>query len=353
MRGLARISAKRHEDRGPDGRAEYGNLLLMLSFDGLYCFGRSVCRLRVLSSDDGSPRVVLATHLDDAPGASIVNDFEVLVASVVSEFGEQPTRWLLHFPAPERPPDPDDPSWTEASVGPDSDPEWRHISRVEAASITGLDLSTADTEPATIAALAGDRELLRELAQVPEPERLPGEHLQALPVAALPFPHGPFRCPHNQRFLELARTYDDLERTVVGAHWYLTLSPEDFARCPFHQCDWRKVADRSVAILDSLAPDATHDDLVAACSEQDLQEQELEGLLSLFTFPIDWTPGSPSVTNGQHRLCALRAAGAEKCVVDTNGQRLHGTPAGSVEAAACAALASYWVDRTASTSTKR
>lgn len=109
MRGLARISAKRREDRGPDGRAEYGNLLLMLSFDGLYCFGRSVCRLRVLPSDDGSPRVVLATHLDDAPGASIVNDFEVLVASVVSEFGEQPTRWLLHFPAPERPPDPDDP----------------------------------------------------------------------------------------------------------------------------------------------------------------------------------------------------------------------------------------------------
>jgi hypothetical protein len=293
--------------------------------------------------------------LDDAPGASIVNDFEVLVASVGADFGEQPTRWLLHFPAPERSPDSDDLSWTEAVLGdePDGEPEWRYISQAEAATITGLDLSAADTEPATIAALAGDRELLRELAQIPEPERLPGEYLRSLPVVALPFAHGPFRCPHNQRFLDLARMYDDLERTVVGAHWYLTLTPEDFAQCPFHQCDWRKVADTSVAIIDSLAPGATRDDLIAACSEQDLQGQELEGLLSLFTFPIDWTPGTPSVTNGQHRLCALRAAGAEECVVDTDGQRPYGTPAASVEAAACAALASYWVERTATGPCKR
>jgi hypothetical protein len=283
-----------------------------------------------------------------------MNDLEVLVASVASDFGEQPTRWLLHFPAPERPPNPDDLSWTEASFSSEtgSEPEWRKISRVEAEAISGLDLSTADTEPATIVALASDRELWRELALAPEPERLPGEHLRVLPVTALPFPHGPFRCPHNQRFLHLARTYDDLERTVVGAHWYLTLSSEDFAQCPFHQCDWRKVADTSVAILDSLATNATHDDLVAACSEQALLKQELEGLLSLFTFPIDWTPGSPTVTNGQHRLCALRAAGAEQCVVDTDGQGLHGTPATSVGAAACAALASYWIGRTARCNTR-
>jgi hypothetical protein len=322
---------------------------LMLLFDGLHSFGRSVCRLRVLTPDGDSPRVVVATHLADGPGASVVNDFEVLIASVVSDFGEQPTRWLLHCPAPERPPDPDDPSWIEGSLDgePGSEPEWRNISRVEAEAITDLDLSTADTEPATIVALAPDRELLQELAQTPEPERLPGEYLRAVPVTALPFPHGAFRCPHHQRFLGLARLYDDLDRTVAGAHWYLTLTSDDFAQCPFHQCDWRKVADISVAILESLTPTATHDDLMVACAAQALPKQEVEGLLSLFTFPIDWTPDSPTVTNGQHRLCALRAAGAERCVVDTNGQRPYGTPPASVEAAACAALASYWIRRTA------
>jgi hypothetical protein len=175
----------------------------MVLYDGLHCFGRSVCRLRVLVRGGDSPRVVLATHLDDAPGASVMNDFEVLVASVESTFGQQPTRWLLHFPDRESPPDRDDPSWTEGWLDGElgGEPGWRRVSRVEAEEIAGLDLSTADTEPASIVALAGDRELLRKLAKTPERERLPGEHLRVLPVSALPFPHGPFRCPHHKRFI--------------------------------------------------------------------------------------------------------------------------------------------------------
>jgi hypothetical protein len=322
----------------------------MLLFDGLYVFGCSICRLRVLTPQSKDPRrVVLATDLADAPGASIVNGFEVLAESVISNFGEQPTRWLLHFPAVETPPGFDDPSWIDVvpAKEPASTPDWHKISRVEAEAITGLDLSTADTEPATIAALAGKAVLLREHAQAPEPERLPAEYLRIVPVAALPFPHHPFRCPHRQRFLDLAKLYDDHEWVVAGAHWYLTLMSDDLAQCEFHRCDWRRVADASVAILESLSPTATRGDLMDACSAQRLQSPELEGLLSIFTEPIDWTPGSPTVTNGQHRLCALSAAGAERCVVDTNGEPLHTTPAASVEAAACAALASYWIGRTA------
>jgi hypothetical protein len=45
-------------------------------FDGLYNFGRSVGRLRVLAPGDASRRIVLATHLSDAPGASIINGLE-------------------------------------------------------------------------------------------------------------------------------------------------------------------------------------------------------------------------------------------------------------------------------------
>jgi hypothetical protein len=223
---------------------------------------------------------------------------------------------------------------------------WRTVSRVEAEAITGLDLSSADTEPATIDALAGNAELLRTLALTPEPERLPTEYLRVIPVTALPFPHNPFRCPHHQRFDELAKLYDDdPEGVVAGAHWYLTLTPDDFARCPFHQCDWRKVADTGAAILESITPTATQRDLIETCAKQNLPEQERQGLQSLFALPIDWTPGCSTVTNGQHRLCALRAAGAEHCVINTDGHFPYGTHAISVEAAARALLASYKVSR--------
>lgn len=180
-----------------------------------------------------------------------MNDFEVLVASVTASFGEAPTRWLLHFPAVANLGDPDDLSWTEGSLaGPDGrEPLWHRLTRADAEALTGLDPSSADTEPATVAELT-DSEMLRELAVAPEPERLPSEYLQILPVTALPFPHGAFRCPHHDRFRELARVYqDDAERIVAGAHWYLTLAADDSASCPFHQCDWRTGAEASVEEL--------------------------------------------------------------------------------------------------------
>lgn len=101
----------------------------------------------------------------------------------------------------------------------------------------------------------------------------------------------------------------------------------------------------SVAVFESLAPDATKWDLIAACERQDLPAGDMKGLLSMFVFPIDWTPGAQSVTNGQHRSCALRAAGAQRCVVDTTGYPFYETASGAVESAASALLASHWIAR--------
>ena len=320
---------------------------MMLWFDGLHCFGnQSICRLRIVSATDDASRIVIATHLADSPGASISNDFEALVAGVCADFGEQPTRWLLHFPAPDEPPTPDELTWIEGV--PDGDePRWLHLSRTEAEALTGLDLSSAETEASTIAEIAGDRGLLRGLAQAPEPERHPGEYLRVVSVTALPFAHGPFRCPHKARFAELSRGYDGTDRTVVGAHWYLTLTPEQFAECPFHAGNWRAVAEASVNVLESLTVEGTHDDVAAACAAQNLPAQDAEWLRSLFAEPIDWTPGSSTLTNGQHRSCALRAAGAEQCVVDTSGYAPPQSNPVSSLAAASAALAAYWAKRTA------
>lgn len=252
--GAARDQNTRQNAR-PKPRTPVCESLDMLRFDGLHFFGsRSICRLLVVEPSADQPRVVIAVHLEDSPGMSIWNDFESLAASVLSTFGEQPTRWLLHGPKTLDASNPDDDgTWTQASPGPES-PEWRDISRSEAEEIAGRDLSDFDTEPASVIELAGEHDLLRSLSNVPEPERLPGDYLRAVPVAALPFAHGPFRCAHMQRFKDIGRLYEGLDHTVVGAHWYLTLTPDDFAACPFHQGDWRRVADASIAVLDSLAP---------------------------------------------------------------------------------------------------
>ena len=320
---------------------------MMLLFDGLHCFGdRSMCRIRVVSATNDAPRIVIATHLADSPGASISNDFERLVTSVNADFGQQPTRWLLHFPEPEDPANPDELNWTEG-IPDDDDPRWLHLSRTDAEALTGLDLSSAETETSTVADLASDQGLLRSLAQTPEPERLPGEYLRVVPVTALPFAHGPFKCQHEARFTELGRGYDGTDRTVVGAHWYLTLTTEDCAQCPFHAGDWHAVAEASVEVLESLAPASTYDDLAAACAGQALQQQEAAWLHSLFSDPIDWTPGSSTLTNGQHRSCALRTAGAERCVIDTSGYTPPQSNPVSSRAAASATLASYWASRAA------
>jgi len=149
-----------------------------------------------------------------------------------------------------------------------------------------------------------------------EPELQPGERFAAMPVADFPFPHGPFRCPRHERYCELARASRDAPEGVVGAQWHHTLTAADFAACEFHHADWLSVATASVAVLEAAGPHATFDDLAEACDQPGLPQKELHWLSSLFEDPIHWYQGSPGVTNGQHRLCALRGAGAELVAAD-------------------------------------
>lgn len=149
-------------------------------------------------------------------------------------------------------------------------------------------------------------------------EPLYRERFVAVPVAEFPFAHRPSRCPHHERFCEVARACGEVSEGVVGARWHLTLTAEDFAACEFHGADWLSIAAASVAVLKAAGPTATSDDLAEACEEQGLAKKELCWLYSLFEEPIHWYPGSPSVTDGQHRLCALRAAGAEFVAAETS-----------------------------------
>lgn len=147
------------------------------------------------------------------------------------------------------------------------------------------------------------------------------ESFVAVPVDAFPFAHGPFKCPHYERFCELERSNPDAPEGVVGEQWFQTLTAADFAACEFHEADWRTIAATSVAILTDAEADVSKRDLSGACADYGLPGRDRNWLFLMFAEPILWRPGSPCVENGQHRLCALRAAGAESVVADTEGRR--------------------------------
>ncbi|MGA9314513.1 MAG: hypothetical protein WBV77_07790 [Solirubrobacteraceae bacterium] len=155
---------------------------------------------------------------------------------------------------------------------------------------------------------------------------LPGKSFSVVPVTAFPFAHNPFRCPHYERFCNLERACAEAPDGVVGKRWHLTLTGDDLAACEFHEADWCSIAEASVAALRNAGPRATKANLRAACSEQKLPRDDALWLYWLFADPIDWRPGEPNVTNGQHRLCALRAAGAQFVAADTRGYSPPPTP---------------------------
>jgi hypothetical protein len=168
-------------------------------------------------------------------------------------------------------------------------------------------------------------------------------------VADLPWAHNPSRCAHVDRFEAIAALYPDEGWTppAVGAHWFVRLTDEDFTVCEYHDVDWVAVAAASVEIFEDLDDEATHDDIIEQIAVHLGETPEAEWCLTLFSEPIVCRPGASSVTNGQHRTCALKAAGAPFCVVDTDGYRTSERHAGDPWRRAYGEIAHYWTRKAA------
>jgi hypothetical protein len=311
-------------------------------FHGLYAFDdRSVCELRVF--DAAGNRVVIATEVEDNPGMSVVNAILALARDVERDFGEAPTTWISHYPGAESMAS----HWSEVVVdGPK--PDWNRISREHAEEMVGAELPERCLDEHTMEAVARPSHPLLALKD-DEPEREPlGSRLTIVPVAALPWPHNPADCPHHPRFEEISRCYPSgcWKSGAPGAHFFLTLTDRDFSSCGYHEPDWYRVAQASVEILEALPPEAELDDVGDAMSGRFSSELELEALHSLFSDPIIWTEEGSSITNGQHRTCALRASGAPLCVVETDGRQIDLNVAGDPRLRARAHLAAFWALQT-------
>jgi hypothetical protein len=307
-------------------------------YSDLFAFGAlSIVWLR-LYRPSGEDAVALAVQPTDQAGAGPIYDAEALVAAIRRTFPDlDRLRIFVRCPADR---------WAEIVIGKDA---RARFARHEADVVERLvDAPLPDPEDPTCAGLGGERHPLLALLPPPEPEPDPLGQLAVIAVADLPWAHHPFRCHWKERFENLREHYppEAREDLVVGAHWFSTLEDEDFAVCRYHDADWRKVAGTSVEILRRLAPDATLDDAIAAVGRRLGDSAEASWCRSLFLDPVICHPGR-SLTDGQHRSCALRASGAPLCVVageDRNG--IDPVPADPNRRAA-ADISAFWAHRAA------
>ncbi len=140
--------------------------------------------------------------------------------------------------------------------------------------------------------------------------------LTTVRVEDLPVPHHLFKCLHQDRFDEMLGRHRD-EPGRAYSEFLAGLDPEQVARCPYHQADWQKVAALSVAVLARVQEGQRRDKALEQISRRfKLTDRDQIELFFLFADPIHWGFGADQLGNGQHRVCALRMAGAEFCIVE-------------------------------------
>lgn len=141
--------------------------------------------------------------------------------------------------------------------------------------------------------------------------------MRVVRVNELPWPWNPFRCQWRDRFAALIADRDlgDTERATLFQEMATSLSPKEIKSCRFHDADWSVAADVAVDIFrQGMSPDTA--DLGALVQAVGGGAVETDAVRSFWMDPITWSPGSPFVGNGQHRICALKLAGAPAALAE-------------------------------------
>jgi hypothetical protein len=138
-------------------------------------------------------------------------------------------------------------------------------------------------------------------------------------VEDLPWPFKPFRCLHypRVRWLLEAEEPDTASAATLSSAMLRRLTPEEVNACPYHSADWRLAAELSVSLhRDGLRPGTNAFEKAALAGGA--EEDELWAIRSFWTEPISWQRGQASVTNGQHRICALKLSGATVALIEAD-----------------------------------
>jgi hypothetical protein len=136
-------------------------------------------------------------------------------------------------------------------------------------------------------------------------------------LASVPWPHGIFRCRYTAVFdavvgdipADRPESAQPLVENVARS-----LSPEQLSRCDYHRPDWIRAAKVAIDCWRA-CESGRRSDVGAALDRVAMSEDTRWAAESFFVEPI-WIDG-PLLGNGQHRVCAMKLAGVQSCVVET------------------------------------
>jgi hypothetical protein len=143
-----------------------------------------------------------------------------------------------------------------------------------------------------------------------------------VPIDELPYQHLPFKCDLRADWAAaLAEEHPDPghepweDRVAFSARWFPQRTAAELARCSYHGLtDWRLAAELACEAVTAAIAAAAGSPEVVPRSHILVDQVPAAAAVGvealLFSVPILWSPGSPTVDDGQHRICALRGAGA-------------------------------------------
>jgi hypothetical protein len=133
-------------------------------------------------------------------------------------------------------------------------------------------------------------------------------------VADLPYPHHLFRCEWQDLHKQLVTEEgdDSAGRRRAFERFVTEIGAAGMASCPCHEGDWTEAARVATEIAASGMADFI--DAIDARLAAGADAKTMSAVLSLSDEPI-WINGD-RLGNGQHRSCAMRAAGADTCPVE-------------------------------------
>jgi hypothetical protein len=139
--------------------------------------------------------------------------------------------------------------------------------------------------------------------------------LRPMPLSTLPWPHIQFKCRMGHIVDEERIATPDIQAAHAAA-FLSRRGRKVMASCPYHQPDWRRL----VRILQETAKATSNSDphIEGHPEYALLSNDEKRWLCSLVTGPIVCEDQDDLLTDGQHRLCALRAAGVTQCLIGGN-----------------------------------
>ena len=138
-----------------------------------------------------------------------------------------------------------------------------------------------------------------------------------VPVELLPWPHNPFKCGLRGQLLQMYPDFEqleDAERQHAFQQFISTRDAADFVACSYHDGEQPRAAAVAAQLLNDGVDCESRWDVADALPNE--RPEFITMVCDFFSHAaIRWDGQSSQLSNGQHRVCALKVAMVPTCVI--------------------------------------